>query len=73
MPNVSLFRRITGLALTAAGLILVAGCSEGADKQAPPPNITVNPPAAPPKVGTPTNAGPGSGGAAAATDSTLRH
>jgi len=72
MPFALLFRRITGLALATSGLILLAGCS-GDEKAAPPPNITVNPPAAPPKPGTPTNAGPGSGGAAAATDSTLRH
>jgi len=56
-----------GLTLTAAGLVFVAGCSE--EKPAPPPNITVNPPATPLKVGPGTNAGPGSN---AASDSTLQ-
>ena len=68
MPSPSSFLRITALALSAASLFVVAGCS-GAEKAAHPPNITVNPPAAPPKPGAPTNAGPGSN---AATDSTLR-
>jgi len=68
MPVALLFRRTTGLTLIAAGLVFVAGCSE--EKTAPPPNITVNPPAAPPKPGRPTDAGPGSN---AAADSTLQH
>jgi len=67
MPFASLIRRTAGLSLSVAGLVFVAGCSE--EKPAPPPNITVNPPAPQPK-GSPTNAGPGSN---AAQDSTLRH
>jgi len=69
MSFASLIRRTSGLALSAAGLFFVAGCSE--EKSAPPPNITVNPLAVPAKpTGSPTNAGPGSN---AAQDSTLRH
>jgi len=68
MQVASLFRRATALVLTGAALVLVTGCQD--EKPAPPPNITVNPPATPPKAGAPTNAGPGSN---AASDSTLKH
>jgi hypothetical protein len=68
MSFASSFRRATGLMLAAASLVVVAGCSGEGDTPAPAPTINVTPPSAPPPVGAPTDAGPGSN---AATDSTL--
>lgn len=64
----SLLQGASGRAIFVASLFVVAGCSGGGEPPAPPPNITVNPLAAPPVGSSETNAGPGSN---AATDSTL--